>query len=79
MPEIRQIKLLYREDVSRLEMIAAAVSAIGIVAVAPRRHRAHWTRGLHGLAAHQGDRIPHALGAKPVAVLAAVLRKFTWP
>jgi predicted permease len=79
LPEIRQIKLLYRENVSRLEMIATAVSAIGLVAVAMAGI------GLIGLVAFTVSQrtkeiaIRIALGAKPVAVLSAVLRQFSWP
>lgn len=79
MPEIRQIKLLYREDVSRLEMIASAVSAIGIVAVCLAGV------GLVGLVAFTVSQrtkeiaIRIALGARPGAVLAAVLRQYVWP
>ena len=79
MPEIRQIKLLYREDVSRLEMIAAAVSAIGLAAVCLAGV------GLIGLVAFTVSQrtkeiaIRIALGARPGAVLAAVLHQYTWP
>ena len=79
LPEIRQIKLLYRENVSRIEMIATAVSAIGIVAVTMAGI------GLIGLVAFTVSQrtkeiaIRIALGAKPVAVLSAVLRQFSWP
>jgi len=79
LPEIRQIKLLYRENVSQLEMIATAVSAIGIVAVAMAGF------GLIGLVAFTVSQrtkeiaIRIALGANPVAVLSAVLRQFSWP
>ena len=79
MPEIRQIKLLYREDVSRLEMIASAVSAIGLVAVCLAGI------GLIGLVAFTVSQrtkeiaIRIALGARPGAVLAAVLRQYSWP
>jgi len=79
LPEIRQIKQLYRENVSRLEMIATAVSAIGIVAVVMAGI------GLIGLVAFTVSQrtkeiaIRIALGARPVAVLSAVLRQYSWP
>ncbi len=79
MPEIRQIKLLYREDISRLEMIATAVSAVGIAAVCLAGI------GLIGLVAFTVSQrtkeiaIRIALGARPGAVLAAVLHQYTWP
>jgi predicted permease len=79
MPEIRQIKLLYREDVSRLEMIATAVSAIGLAAVCLAGI------GLIGLVAFTVSQrtkeiaIRIALGARPGAVLAAVLHQYAWP
>ena len=79
MPEIRQIKLLYREDVSRLEMIATAVSAIGITAVCLAGI------GLIGLVAFTVSQrtkeiaIRIALGARPGAVLVAVLQQYAWP
>jgi hypothetical protein len=79
MPEIRQIKLLYREDVSRLETIASAVSAIGLAAVSLAGI------GLIGLVAFTVSQrtkeiaIRIALGARPRAVLAAVLHQYIWP
>jgi len=79
LPEIRQIKLLYREDISRLEIIATAVSTVGIVAVALAGI------GLIGLVAFTVSQrtkeiaIRIALGARPASVLAAVLRQFSWP
>jgi predicted permease len=79
LPEIRQIKLLYSESVSRLEMIATAVGAVGIVAVSIAGI------GLVGLVAFTVSQrtkeiaIRIALGARPVSVLAAVLRQFLWP
>jgi hypothetical protein len=79
MPEIRQIKLLYRENVSRLEMIASAVTAIGLAAVCLAGI------GLIGLVAFTVSQrtkeiaIRIALGARPAAVLAAVLYQYAWP
>ncbi len=79
MPEIRQIKLLYHENVSSLEMIASAVSAIGLAAVCLAGI------GLIGLVAFTVSQrtkeiaIRIALGARPRAVLAAVLHQYAWP
>lgn len=79
LPEIRQIKLLYRENLSRLQMIATAVSAIGLTAVVMAGI------GLLGLVAFTVSQrtkeiaIRIAIGARPIAVLAAVLRQFSWP
>ncbi len=79
MPEVRQIKLLYRENVSSLEMIASAVSAIGLAAVCLAGI------GLIGLVAFTVSQrtkeiaIRIALGARPAAVLAAVLQQYAWP
>ncbi len=79
MPEIRQIQLLYREKVSDLEIIASAVSAIGLAAVSLAGI------GLIGLVSFTVSQrtkeiaIRIALGARPGAVLAAVLHQYTWP
>jgi predicted permease len=78
-PEIRQIKMLYREDISRLAMIASAVSFVGIVAVLLAGI------GLIGLVAFTVSQrtkeiaIRIALGAKPASILATVLRQYSWP
>lgn len=79
LPEIRQIKLLYREDISRLEMIATAVAAVGFVALSIA------AIGLIGLVAFTVSQrtkeiaIRIAMGARPKEVLVAVLRQFSWP
>lgn len=78
-PEIRQIKLLYREDISSLAMIASAVSFVGIVAVSLAGI------GLVGLVAFTVSRrtkeiaIRIALGARPASILATVLYQYSWP
>jgi predicted permease len=79
LPEIRQIKILYRENVSHIELVASIVSIIGMVAVSLA------AVGIIGLVAFVVSQrtkeiaIRIALGATPVAVLAAVLRQFRWP
>jgi len=79
LPEIRQIKLLYHENVSQIEQVAGVVSLIGIVAVLLAGI------GIIGLVAFTVSQrtkeiaIRIALGAKPAAVLSAVLRQFRWP
>jgi predicted permease len=78
-PEIRQLRLLYRDSVSTVESIAEAVSLIGMVAVLLA------AVGIVGLVAFTVTQrtkeiaIRMALGARPATVLAAVLRQFTWP
>ena len=78
-PEIRQLKLLYRENVLGIERIASIVSLIGIVAVLLAGV------GLVGLVAFtisQRTReiaIRFALGAQRARVLVAFLRQFLWP
>jgi putative ABC transport system permease protein len=78
-PEIRQVKQLYREDVSHLAQVATVVSLIGGVAVLLAGV------GILGLVAYVVSQrlkeiaIRIALGAKPAQVLSAVLRQFRWP
>jgi predicted permease len=78
-PEIRQLKVLYRDSVSGIEKSAMAVSLIGMVAVMVAGI------GIIGLVAFTVSQrtkeiaIRLALGAKRAQVLSAVLRQFTWP
>jgi predicted permease len=78
-PEIRQLKLLYQDNVSGIEKTAMAVSMIGMVAVLIAGI------GIIGLVAFTVSQrtkeiaIRIALGAKRTQVLAAVLQQFTWP
>jgi len=78
-PEIRQLKVLYHDNVAPVEEVAAVVSLIGMVAVSLAGV------GIIGMVAFTVSQrtkeiaIRIALGAKPVQVLAAVLRQFTWP
>jgi predicted permease len=78
-PEIRQLKLLYRENVKSIEQVATIISLIGMVAVTLA------AIGIIGLVAFSVSQrtkeiaIRIALGARPSAVLAAVLRQFSWP
>jgi ABC-type antimicrobial peptide transport system permease subunit len=78
-PEIRQMKLLYQDNVSTIERIAAVVSLIGFVAVALAGV------GIIGLVAFTVSQrtreiaIRLALGARRGRVLVAVLRQFLWP
>jgi predicted permease len=78
-PEIRQMKLLYRDNVSTIERIATIVSLIGMVAVLLA------AVGMIGLVAFTVSQrtkeiaIRLALGARRGRVLVAVLRQFLWP
>jgi predicted permease len=80
LPEIRQMKLLYRDDVQhRVEQIAAVVSMTGLIAVMVAGV------GIIGLVSFSVSQrlkeiaIRMALGARKVNVLMAVLRQFAWP
>jgi ABC-type antimicrobial peptide transport system permease subunit len=78
-PEIRQLKVLYHDNVSGVEKVAMVVSLIGTVAVTLAGI------GIVGLVAFTVSQrtkeiaIRIALGAKPAAVLTTVLRQFLWP
>ena len=78
-PEMRQIRLLYRDQVVVIEQIASAVSVIGLVAVLLAGV------GIIGLVSFTVSQrtkeiaIRIALGAKPAAVLSSVLRQYWWP
>jgi predicted permease len=78
-PEVRQLKLLYQDNVSGIENTALIVSLIGLVSVLVAGI------GIIGLVAFTISQrtkeiaIRFALGAKRVQVLAAVLRQFAWP
>ena len=78
-PEIRQLKILYSDNVAQIENIAVIVSLVGLAAVAIA------AIGLVGLVAFVMTQrtkeiaIRMALGARRTAVLSAVLRQFQWP
>jgi predicted permease len=78
-PEIRPLKSLFHDTVSRVEQIAMVVSLIGLVAVLLAGV------GIVGLVAYTVSQrtkeiaIRLALGAERAQVLAAVLRQFAWP
>lgn len=78
-PEIRQLKQLYRDNVKQIELLAAIVTGVGMVAVALA---GVGIVGLVTFAVTQRTKeiaIRIALGARPGAVLGAVLRQFRWP
>ncbi|MDW5266328.1 MULTISPECIES: ABC transporter permease [Acidobacteriaceae] len=78
-PEIRPLKSMFNETVSKVEQIAMIVSLIGLVAVLLAGI------GIVGLVAYSVSQrtkeiaIRLALGAERAHVLAAVLRQFAWP
>ncbi len=79
LPEIRQLKLLYLDNVAGIEKTAMVVSLIGLVSVLVAGI------GIIGLVAFTVSQrmkeiaIRFALGAKRAQVLIAVLRQFAWP
>jgi predicted lysophospholipase L1 biosynthesis ABC-type transport system permease subunit len=78
-PEIRQLKLLYKDNVSTIERVAAVVSLIGLVAVLLA---GVGIVGLVGFTVSQRTKeiaIRMALGARRGRVLTAILRQFAWP
>lgn len=78
-PEIRQVKALVRDNQKMIEDVAGIVSLVGLAALSLA------AIGLVGLVAFVVSQrtkeiaIRIAVGGRPVAVLAAVLRQFRWP
>lgn len=78
-PEFRQVKILYRQDLEGIETAAGIATLVGLVAVLVAGI------GLAGLVAFVVTQrtkeiaIRMALGGSPAAVLNAVLRQFRWP
>jgi len=78
-PEIRQIKALYTDNVESIEMVAGAVTLIGVVALVLAGV------GLIGLVSFTVSQktkeiaIRTALGASRKQVLKVLLRQFSWP
>jgi predicted permease len=78
-PEIRQVKLLYHDNISDVEKIAMIVSLISLVAVFIAGI------GILGLVAYTVTQrtkeiaIRIALGAPATQVISSVLRQFSWP
>ncbi|MBV9500075.1 MAG: FtsX-like permease family protein, partial [Acidobacteriaceae bacterium] len=78
-PEIRQMRVLYRENVLQVERVAGVVILIGFVALALA---GVGIIGLVSFAVWQKTKeiaIRVALGAKPANVLEIILRQFSWP
>jgi ABC-type antimicrobial peptide transport system permease subunit len=78
-PEIRQLKVLYRENISGVEKVAAIVTLIGFVAVSLA------SVGILSLVAFTISQrskeiaIRLALGSPAIPALVSVLRQYAWP
>lgn len=78
-PEIRQIKALYRDNQKVIEDVAGIVSLVGLIALSLA---AISLVGLVAFVVTQRAKeiaIRIALGGRPLTVLGAVLRQFRWP